>query len=326
MTRRFRLSRRTAFIAASVALSFGTFGFDAGAAYPEKPIKIVVPTQAGGGMDSVARILQRYFESSDALGQKVVVVNMPGAGGTIGTRSIMEAEPDGYTVGFWHEGLITSKAMGVVDYDHDSFEVLGATGYGDLGFGVSVNSPYQSFEGLLAAAKAEPQCGEGRDQRRLARAFRAVDGAGCRRGSISLRPGGWRREAISLGGGYAHRFRHLRIARIHQMGGCRFEADRDVLRGAPGAAPRRADREGTWHRRCRQRPSHLAGPKGTPQETMDHLVVALRTAMEDADVQAQFKELGLAPEFVEPDALTAILDGWRDRALPLVEKARELQQ
>ena len=80
-------------------------------------------------MDSVARILQRYFEANpDVLGSNVVVVNMAGAGGTIGTRAIMEAEPDGYTVGFWHEGLITSAAMGVVDYDHGSFEVLGGDG------------------------------------------------------------------------------------------------------------------------------------------------------------------------------------------------------
>lgn len=126
------------------------------AAYPEKPIRVIVPTQAGGGMDSVARILQRYFEESGELGAQMVVVNMEGAGGTIGTRAIMEADPDGYTVGFWHEGLITSNAMGVVDYNHESFELLGATGYGDLGFGVSVDSPYQTFEALLDAAGADP--------------------------------------------------------------------------------------------------------------------------------------------------------------------------
>lgn len=149
-------TRRLVLAAGAMSLVFAALGTDAQAVYPEKPIKIVVPTQAGGGMDSVARILQRYFESSNALGQNVVVVNMAGAGGTIGTCAIMEAEPDGYTVGFWHEGLITSKAMGVVDSDHDTFEMLGTTGYGDLGFGVSVESSYQTFEELLAAAKRFP--------------------------------------------------------------------------------------------------------------------------------------------------------------------------
>jgi tripartite-type tricarboxylate transporter receptor subunit TctC len=41
------------------------------------------------------------------LGQKLALVNMDGAGGTIGTRAVPEADPDGYTIGLWHEGLIT---------------------------------------------------------------------------------------------------------------------------------------------------------------------------------------------------------------------------
>ena len=138
------------------ATALGTGG-PALAAFPEKPVKVIVPTQAGGGMDSVARILQRYFDENDVLGQKLVVVNMEGAGGTIGTRAISEADPDGYTIGMWHEGLVTSNVMGVADFDHDAFELLGVTGYGDLGFGVGKDSPYQTFDALLEAARAEPE-------------------------------------------------------------------------------------------------------------------------------------------------------------------------
>ena len=152
-----KLSRRTlvaAPMAAAVALAAFTSAAVAEAAvaeYPEKPVRIVVPTQAGGGMDSVARILQAYNDETNFLGNKIVVINKPGAGGTIATREIMESEADGYTIGFWHEGLITSKVMGVVDFDHSDFEVLGATGYGTLGLGVSADSDIKSFEDVRHA-------------------------------------------------------------------------------------------------------------------------------------------------------------------------------
>lgn len=146
--------RTTTSLLGLAALGIAAAAAPALAEYPEKPIRVIVPTQAGGGMDSTARILQRHIEEQG--GVKLAVVNMPGAGGTIGTRAIMEAEPDGYTIGFWHEGLITSAAMGVIDYDHTAFEVLGSTGYADLGFGVGKDNPIDSFEKLLEAAEADP--------------------------------------------------------------------------------------------------------------------------------------------------------------------------
>jgi tripartite-type tricarboxylate transporter receptor subunit TctC len=307
-------------------LSLGTLSVGVEAAYPEKPIKIVVPTQAGGGMDSVARILQRYFEGSDTLGQKVVVVNMAGAGGTIGTRNIMEAEPDGYTVGFWHEGLITSKAMGVVDYDHDAFEVLGATGYGDLGFGVSVNSPYQTFEDLLAAAKEDPdtvKCATNvglpvhfvplmvQDQADIAFRYVQVGGGAKRFPSVVA----MHTDFAIFGSLEFIKWADADLKPIVMFSDERLEQLPDV----PTAKEHGIDVVANAHR-------IWLAPKGTPQEAMDHLVAALRTAMADEEVQAQFRELGLVPDFVEPDTLRSILDGWRERASPLVEQARELQQ
>src|SRR5262249_15891232 len=73
--------------------------------YPARPIKIIVPTPAGGPADVVARLVANHL--SPRLGQSLVVDNRPGAGNTIGSKEAAVAEPDGYT-------LLYSSASGLV--------------------------------------------------------------------------------------------------------------------------------------------------------------------------------------------------------------------
>lgn len=70
----------------------------AGEKYPDKPIKLIVSFAAGGGMDTGARILTPYLEKE--LGVPVVVENKPGAGGWVGWQELVQAKPDGYTIGY----------------------------------------------------------------------------------------------------------------------------------------------------------------------------------------------------------------------------------
>jgi tripartite-type tricarboxylate transporter receptor subunit TctC len=120
------MKRLIASLACGLALSAG-LATTALAEYPERPIRVIVPTDAGGSVDAIARVIQRHVEANDPLGQKLAVVNMPGAGGTIATRNVRDADPDGYTIGLWHEGLVTSRVMGVVDFDHSDLRILGGT-------------------------------------------------------------------------------------------------------------------------------------------------------------------------------------------------------
>src|SRR3982075_1787793 len=81
---------------AVLALSIGALALPARAEYPERAIKMIVPFAAGGGTDVIARIIAQNLNSK--WGQPVVVENQPGASGAIGTRAVMKAPPDGYTL------------------------------------------------------------------------------------------------------------------------------------------------------------------------------------------------------------------------------------
>src|SRR5688572_8628191 len=84
---------------AALAFALAVFGFvDLANAqnYPNRPIRLVVPFAAGGGADSVGRILAKRL--SETLGQQVVVENRLGAAGNIAAEYVMNAEPDGYTL------------------------------------------------------------------------------------------------------------------------------------------------------------------------------------------------------------------------------------
>src|SRR6266540_808315 len=73
--------------------------------YPNRPIKIIVPTPAGGPVDVMARLLANALPAG--LGQNVIVENRPGAGNTLGSKAAAAAEPDGYT-------LMVSAASGLI--------------------------------------------------------------------------------------------------------------------------------------------------------------------------------------------------------------------
>ena len=87
---------RQIFAAASVVCALIACGHSAADDYPNRPITLVVPFPAGGGVDAVGRIVAEKL--SAALGQQVVVDNRGGAAGVIGTRAVAKSAPDGYTL------------------------------------------------------------------------------------------------------------------------------------------------------------------------------------------------------------------------------------
>ena len=86
-------------------------GFPAAAqvSYPTRTITMIIPTTAGGPTDGVGRILASAL--GEVLQQNVIVENAAGAGGTLGMGRLARAQPDGYTIGFWHIAHATAPAM-----------------------------------------------------------------------------------------------------------------------------------------------------------------------------------------------------------------------
>ena len=102
----------------ALALALPCFTHAEPAAYPDKPVRFLVPYPPGGGTDVVARIVQERFQA--ALGQPVLIENRGGAGGSVGTEVVAHAPADGYTVLF----TLSSHTINPAIFPKLSFDTL----------------------------------------------------------------------------------------------------------------------------------------------------------------------------------------------------------
>ena len=121
---------------------------------PSKPITIIVPWAAGGSTDQVTRVTAAEIEK--ALNQKVVILNQPGASGSVGTKNALEAAKDGYT---WTAGaakdLGTYKVLGMLDTSATDWNMYLNVAHIAV-VGVNADTPYKTMTELIEAMKAKP--------------------------------------------------------------------------------------------------------------------------------------------------------------------------
>ena len=121
---------------------------------PNKPINLIVPWAAGGSTDQVTRVTAAELEKH--LGQKIVIMNQPGASGSVGTKNAMAAPADGYT---WTAGgakdLGTYKVLGMLDTSASDWNLYLNVAHIAV-VGVNADAPYKNMTELLAAMKAKP--------------------------------------------------------------------------------------------------------------------------------------------------------------------------
>jgi tripartite-type tricarboxylate transporter receptor subunit TctC len=122
--------------------------------WPTKSISLIVPFAAGGPTDSVARLIA--VPMGQALGQTVVVENVPGAGGTIASTKVARAAPDGYTIYLHHMGMATANALyDKLPYDPlNSFEHIGQVADVPMVLLGKKSLPANNFKELEAYIKA----------------------------------------------------------------------------------------------------------------------------------------------------------------------------
>lgn len=155
MNRRF--TRTTAALLAVLVPATLTASHTAAAqAYPTKPVRIIVPSGAGGSVDTLARLLAQKLASS--MGQQFVVENRPGSGGVVGTEVASRAAPDGYTLLMAYGSHVVNPTLyPKLPYDTvKDFSPITQVAVQPLLANVHPALPVKSIKELIALAKAKP--------------------------------------------------------------------------------------------------------------------------------------------------------------------------
>ena len=145
---------RRILISITVLWAGAAFVAPASAEFPEKAIQFIIPFGAGGGADIEGRLLAKGM--AKVLGQPVIPVNKPGAGGSVTYTFVKNAKPDGYTVAWNSTSILTTTNIGNVKFDYNALDHVGQVEYQPMPLVVSAKSKYKTLKDFMAACKAAP--------------------------------------------------------------------------------------------------------------------------------------------------------------------------
>lgn len=285
------LTRRL--IAALLAVPLAFAGYAAKAEFPEKPIKLVAPYRAGGGTDALARTIQAAIEKYKLMPQPLVVVNVTGAGGVVGARHVKDAQADGYTFLQMHNEMFALAATGRLGFDPlEAYEPVAQSTQSCLYLAVPGNSPFQTFDDMVAYARENPGVLKLADIIGGISHFPAVtmmNQLGIRFGVVQT--GGTSQRFASLKGGHTD-MAFMSPGWINRGG--------DELRGLLWLGPTRPEaakdmptsvEAGLDVTACLNR--RFWAPKGTPQEAVDYFANVLEKVMQTPElIEYHEKQLG----------------------------------
>src|SRR6266542_1881597 len=240
--------------------------------YPSRPINVIVAFPPGGNTDIMARALQN--EMSKALGQTIVIINKPGAAGTLGLAELSRTGPDGYTIALTPNNPLTAQPhVQKLPYAMDSFRYVCLTYFAPYVLIAGPQAPFKTFEEFVGFAKAKPEnlvYGHAGLASQPHLGMLAVLTAIGRRGA---RRAVYRRRSDGAGAAQRHRDGDHRNA--GRRCGEQSAAARRALRSAYRRAARSAHDEGAGlprhivHRRRLDRPGrHVTGGARHARESM----------------------------------------------------------
>jgi tripartite-type tricarboxylate transporter receptor subunit TctC len=324
LNRRRRKFLQTVLSATLVSMTAGSSS-PAFAAYPDRPIVIVVPFSAGGSTDVLARLLARPMQ--EMLKQPVIVENRVGAAGAIGAAYVAKSNPDGYTVLFGGVGTNILNPLTIPETPYNPQKDLAAVGEVctvDYVLVVKADSPFKSLSDVIAKAKAQKD-------------------------SISYMSTG-NKGPLHLGMAYLSKMAGVSL--IHAPYKGESAALPDVLAGrvdigimtVPFTAP--LIREGklraiasVGNKRSTLLPQvptvaesgfptyalpiwiGLSVPAATAKERIDLLNRALHHALSDSDVKSRMSALGVSPVGSSPSEFSAFQDRERERWLLMIKES-----
>ena len=129
--------------------------------YPVKPITMIVPFGVGGNGDIIARVMEKAVVKH--FGHTLVITNIPGGGGTVGWNKLIDAKPDGYTIGITTTGIILQALYGPTKYHYPtSLEPIAQIGVLPIVAAVLADKPWDNINDLVEYANQHPgeiKCG-----------------------------------------------------------------------------------------------------------------------------------------------------------------------
>jgi tripartite-type tricarboxylate transporter receptor subunit TctC len=283
----------------------------ADAAYPERPIKMVVAYAPGGGTDITARLTAEYMQKYLGNNATFVVMNRPGAGGAIGFTELGNAAPDGYTIGFVNTpNVLTIPIERKSNFHWEKYDLLGNVVDDPGNFSVHADTPIKSLAELVAYAKANPGAvtygttGIGSDDHLAAMMFERAAGVklnhvpfkGAAEVHMAIASKQIMLAAMNIGEAMQYQKGGTPLRHLGQMSEKRSSLAPDVPTfREQGFDVIMASLRG------------VAAPKGLPPEVREQLVNALQKVAADPEYQA--KALGyFAPlRYLSPDAHAAEL-------------------
>lgn len=301
----------------------------AAAEWPEQPIQIVVPFGAGGTADSVPRHFQRAIDEQGLLSEPLTILNV-GGHFSVGSRRVMEAEPDGQEFLVIHLALMGAEGMGAIDFGWRDFEPVAQTGQVCMLPAVSAESEFQTLDDLMNAAASSDDVLAGvnlggvnhlttllLENERPDAEFRYVQ------------VGGGTQVYPALVGGHVD----VGMQTALEIANHTLDADGNPnpdaeIRPLAYIGPER-------HPRLPHIPTAKElgydvdfcfdfwwlAPEGTPQEAIDGLADALEQGMETDVVQTFFENNMFDPSFMRGDEFEAYLGSLWDSIEPIAEQA-----
>jgi tripartite-type tricarboxylate transporter receptor subunit TctC len=283
------------------------------AAWPERPVTMIVAFPPGGGTDVAARTLARFMERE--LGQSVVVLNRGGAGGEIGWAELARAKPDGYTIGFINTpNILTIPIERQARFKLEDFAPIANVVDDPGGFFVPTDSRFGSLADLVAYARANPgnvtygTTGIGSDDHLATLAFQRLAGIELNHvpfsGAAQVRNAILGKQidvaAMNMGEGLAD-MQQRQLRPLGQMAATRWDQAADV----PTFREQGFDVvQGSMR--------GLAAPEGAPGEVRERLAAAVRRVVDDPEFRRLAQQQGLPLRYLGPDEYRAELARMRE--------------
>lgn len=295
-----------------------------GDSWPSRPINLIVPFPAGGGGDTLARLISEPLARE--LGQTIVIENKPGAGGNIGTATASRAEPNGYTLAYATNGTqaINHWLYKTTGFSRDDFEPISRLTTIAAAVVVNPNEPYRSLQELLDAARAKPgsltcgSAGNGTTSHLACEQLKQMAGVSIvhipyKGGAAAMTDlmGGRLSLLIDVMPNVAPQIKANRLRALAVTTSERVASVPDIPTVAEAGVPGYAFF--AW--------DALYAPKGTPTAVLDRVNAAVHKILSQAEVRSQLEVRGAQPAPTSREGLKQFSNEEYDRLGKVVRTA-----